>query len=70
MPAMTRDQAAYMRPCGPWTGGFGAKFTPDGTALIYKDPDGALWRLALDRSVRSPIELPHIEADWDIHFGG
>ena len=53
-----------------WTGGFGAKFTPDGAALIYKDPDGALWRVAIDRSVRSPIKLPHIEADWDIHFGG
>jgi Tol biopolymer transport system component len=53
-----------------WTGGFGAKFTPDGTAIIYKDPDLAFWRLALDRSVRSPIELPHAEADWDIHFEG
>ena len=53
-----------------WTVGFGAKFTPDGESVIYKDLQGALWRLALDRSVRSPIQVPHVEADWDIHFGG
>ena len=53
-----------------WSGGFGAKFTPDGEAVIYKDPDGMFWRLALDRSVRSPIELRHADGDWDIHFGG
>ena len=51
-----------------WTGGFGAKFTPDGEAVAYKDLDGALWRLALDRSVRSPMALPHVEADWDMQF--
>jgi Tol biopolymer transport system component len=51
-----------------WTGAFGARVTPEGDALIYKDRAGALYRLALDRSTRSPIELPHIEADWDIHF--
>jgi Tol biopolymer transport system component len=53
-----------------WEGGFGARFTPDGDALIYKDRDGRLNRLALDRSSRSPIEAPHFEADWDIHFLG
>jgi len=51
-----------------WTGAFGAKFTPDGQSVIYKDTDDRFWRLALDRSTRSPIELPRVEADWDIHF--
>jgi len=51
-----------------WTGAFGAKFTPDGQSVIYKDTDDRFWRLALDRSTRSPIELPQVEADWDIHF--
>jgi Tol biopolymer transport system component len=49
------------------TGGFGAKFTPDGMAVIYKDGDGQLFLLTL-AGVRSPIDAPHIEADWDVHF--
>jgi hypothetical protein len=49
------------------TGGFGAKFTPDGRAVLYKDPDGQLFLLTL-AGERSPIDAPHIEADWDVHF--
>ena len=49
------------------TGGFGAKFTPDGTAVVYKDVDGQLFLLTL-AGERSPILAPHIEADWDVHF--
>ncbi len=55
--------------------GFDPKFTPAGDALIYRDDAGAMWRLALGGEgtelqpvVRSPIELPRIEANWDIHF--
>jgi hypothetical protein len=51
------------------TGAFGALFTPAGDALIYKGTDDRFWRLTIDGSnVRSPIELPRVEADWDIHF--
>ena len=49
------------------TGGSGAKFTPDGRAVVYKDPDGQLFLLTL-AGERSPIVAPHIEADWDVHF--
>lgn len=53
-----------------WEGGFGARFTPDGEALIYKGQGGHLYRLAIDGSSRSPIGTPPFEADWDIHFLG
>ena len=49
------------------TGGSGAKFTPDGRAVVYKDRDGQLFLLTLAGG-RSPIIAPHIEADWDVHF--
>jgi dipeptidyl aminopeptidase/acylaminoacyl peptidase len=53
------------------TGAFGAYFTPDGDSLIYKDTGDRFWRLTIDGSnVRSPIELPRIEADWDLRFEG
>ena len=38
------------------TGGFGAKFTPDGTAVVYKDRDGQLF-LKLVCQFRSGIQL-------------
>jgi hypothetical protein len=38
--------------------------------VIYKDAQGRLSRLALDRSSRSIIRAPRFEADWAIHFQG
>ena len=49
------------------TGGFGAKFTPDGKAVVYKGAEGQLYLLTL-AGMRSPIDAPHIEGDWDLHF--
>jgi Tol biopolymer transport system component len=49
------------------TGGFGAKFTPDGNAVVYKGVEGQLYLLTLAGG-RSPIDAPHIEGDWDVHF--
>ena len=51
------------------TGGYGAKFTPDGGAVIYKDRDGFLWDLTPGGG-RARIDVPPFEGDWDLAFRG
>jgi Tol biopolymer transport system component len=51
------------------TGGYGAKFTPDGRAVIYKDRDGFLWHLT-PGGARARIDVPPFDGDWDLAFGG
>jgi len=51
------------------TGGYSAKLVPDGTALVYKDGDGQLRRLA-SSGARSRIDVPSFEGTWDLLFAG